>query len=84
MSHLSFDPHVGTGLYDDILGLMRRYDLKPTITQEVGEAMTIIGLVAAGWAFRSCPLPLNGCNCMKCVDPDSRGRCRLRNVVSLA
>jgi DNA-binding transcriptional LysR family regulator len=20
-----FDPHVGTGLYDDILGLMRRY-----------------------------------------------------------
>jgi len=43
-----FDPHVGTGLYDDILGLMRRYGLKPTITQEVGEAMTIIGLVAAG------------------------------------
>lgn len=43
-----FDPHVGTGLYDDILGLMRRYNLSPTITQEVGEAMTIIGLVAAG------------------------------------
>lgn len=43
-----FDPHVGTGLYDDILGLMRRYDLTPVITQEVGEAMTIIGLVAAG------------------------------------
>ncbi|WP_318392625.1 LysR family transcriptional regulator [Enterobacter sp.] len=43
-----FDPHVGTGLYDDILGLMRRYDLKPAIAQEVGEAMTIIGLVAAG------------------------------------
>ncbi|ECG8588843.1 LysR family transcriptional regulator [Salmonella enterica subsp. salamae] len=43
-----FDPHVGTGLYDDILGLMRRYNLTPTITQEVGEAMTIIGLVAAG------------------------------------
>lgn len=43
-----FDPHVGTGLYDDILGLMRRYDLMPAITQEVGEAMTIIGLVAAG------------------------------------
>ena len=40
--------HVGTGLYDDILGLMRRYGLKPTIAQEVGEAMTIIGLVAAG------------------------------------
>lgn len=43
-----FDPHVGTGLYDDILGLMRRYNLTPVITQEVGEAMTIIGLVAAG------------------------------------
>ena len=43
-----FDPHVGTGLYDDILGLMRRYDLTPAITQEVGEAMTMIGLVAAG------------------------------------
>jgi DNA-binding transcriptional LysR family regulator len=43
-----FDPHVGTGLYDDILGLMRRYGLAPVITQEVGEAMTIIGLVSAG------------------------------------
>jgi DNA-binding transcriptional LysR family regulator len=43
-----FDPHVGTGLYDDILGLLRRYKLTPSITQEVGEAMTIIGLVAAG------------------------------------
>ncbi|MGL1399928.1 LysR substrate-binding domain-containing protein, partial [Vibrio parahaemolyticus] len=31
-----------------MLGLMRRYNLSPTITQEVGEAMTIIGLVAAG------------------------------------
>ena len=36
------------GLYDDILGLMRRYNLTPVITQEVGEAMTIIGLVSAG------------------------------------
>ncbi|POP47150.1 LysR family transcriptional regulator [Superficieibacter electus] len=43
-----FDPHVGTGLYDDILGLLRRYGLSPVITQEVGEAMTIIGLVSAG------------------------------------
>ena len=43
-----FDPHVGTGLYDDILGLMRRYGQTPMIAQEVGEAMTIIGLVAAG------------------------------------
>lgn len=43
-----FDPRVGTGLYDDILGLLRRYGQTPTIAQEVGEAMTIIGLVAAG------------------------------------
>lgn len=43
-----FDPHVGTGLYDDILGLMRRYGQTPMIAQEVGEAMTIIGLVASG------------------------------------
>ncbi len=43
-----FDPRVGTGLYDDILNLLRRHDVSPYITQEVGEAMTIIGLVAAG------------------------------------
>lgn len=42
-----FDPRVGTGLYDDILGLLRPYGA-PIITQEVGEAMTIIGLVSAG------------------------------------
>ncbi|SNY70130.1 LysR family transcriptional regulator [Enterobacter sp. CC120223-11] len=42
-----FDPHVGTGLYDDILGLLRPFGT-PVITQEVGEAMTIIGLVSAG------------------------------------
>lgn len=36
-SRLSFDPQVGTGLYDDILGLMRRYGLVPTIAQEVGK-----------------------------------------------
>lgn len=50
-----FDPHVGTGLYDDILGLMRRYQLAPMIAQEVGEAMTIIGLVAAGMGVSILP-----------------------------
>ena len=34
-----FDPHVGTGLYDDLLGLMRRYDLTP-----------VTGLIPAGSA----------------------------------
>ncbi|RPH22519.1 LysR family transcriptional regulator [Buttiauxella warmboldiae] len=43
-----FDPHAGTGLYDDILGLLQRHGISPHITQEVGEAMTIIGLVSAG------------------------------------
>lgn len=43
-----FDPHAGTGLYDDILSLLRRYGVTPFVTQEVGEAMTIMGLVAAG------------------------------------
>lgn len=50
-----FDPHVGTGLYDDILGLMRRYQLTAHIAQEVGEAMTIIGLVAAGMGVSILP-----------------------------
>lgn len=54
-----FDPHVGTGLYDDILGLMRRYNLSPVITQEVGEAMTIIGLVAAGLGVSILPASFN-------------------------
>lgn len=43
-----FDPHAGTGLYDDLLGLLHRYGVTPSVTQEVGEAMTILGLVAAG------------------------------------
>jgi DNA-binding transcriptional LysR family regulator len=49
-----FDPHVGTGLYDDILGLLRRFGT-PVITQEVGEAMTIIGLVSAGLGISILP-----------------------------
>lgn len=31
-----FDPHVGTGLYDDILGLLRRYGHTPVIAQRWG------------------------------------------------
>lgn len=62
-----FDPHVGTGLYDDILGLMRRYNLTPVITQEVGEAMTIIGLVSAGLVFQFCLRHLNVFSSTKCA-----------------
>lgn len=43
-----FDPQVGTALYSDILNLLERYQIQPWITQEAGEAMTIIGLVATG------------------------------------
>ncbi|MGC0895392.1 LysR family transcriptional regulator [Pantoea agglomerans] len=43
-----FDPPGGTALYSDILALLHRYHIKPFITQEVGEAMTILGLVATG------------------------------------
>ncbi|MBS0847285.1 LysR family transcriptional regulator [Citrobacter sp. JGM124] len=43
-----FDSRVGTGLYEDILGLLQRHNISPYITQEVGEAMTIISLVSAG------------------------------------
>jgi DNA-binding transcriptional LysR family regulator len=43
-----FDPQCGTALYGEILALLHRYQIKPFITQEVGEAMTILGLVATG------------------------------------
>ena len=43
-----FDPQVGTALYGETLALLQRYQIEPTITQEVGEAMTIIGLVSTG------------------------------------
>lgn len=43
-----FSKDVGTSLYDDILGQLRAQGITPYITQEVGEPLTIIGLVAAG------------------------------------
>lgn len=43
-----FDPQGGTALYSEILALLHRYQVQPYITQEVGEAMTILGLVATG------------------------------------
>ncbi|WLI77284.1 LysR family transcriptional regulator [Kosakonia sp. H02] len=71
-----FDPHVGTGLYDEILGLMRRYQLSPTITQEVGEAMTIIGLVAAGLGVSILPasfhrVQLNEMRWIPIIEPEA-------------
>ncbi|HBV38284.1 MAG TPA: LysR family transcriptional regulator [Erwinia sp.] len=43
-----FDPQVGTALYSEILTLLDRYAVRPPVAQEVGEAMTILGLVATG------------------------------------
>lgn len=43
-----FAREVGTALYDEILNLLQRAGIRPYITQEVGEAMTIVGLVSAG------------------------------------
>lgn len=71
-----FDPHVGTGLYDDILGLLHRYDVQPQIAQEVGEAMTIIGLVAAGLGVSLLPasfqrIQLNEMRWVPITEPDA-------------
>lgn len=70
-----FDPHVGTGLYDDILGLLRRFGT-PAITQEVGEAMTIIGLVSAGLGVSILPasfkrVQLNEMRWLPIADPEA-------------
>ncbi|QIZ47235.1 LysR family transcriptional regulator [Dickeya zeae] len=43
-----FAREVGTALYDEVLNLLKKYSITPYITQEVGEAMTIIGLVSSG------------------------------------
>ncbi len=50
-----FDAHVGTALYGDILALLQRYQVQPYITQEVGEAMTILGLVSTGLGISILP-----------------------------
>ncbi|MEC5318784.1 LysR substrate-binding domain-containing protein [Brenneria populi subsp. brevivirga] len=43
-----FSREVGTALYDETLTLLKKYGVTPYITQEVGEAMTIVGLVSSG------------------------------------
>lgn len=43
-----FSREVGTALYDEILSLLSGAGITPYITQEVGEAMTIVGLVSTG------------------------------------
>jgi DNA-binding transcriptional LysR family regulator len=54
LSELAAEPFVffprtyGSGLYAQLIDLARAAGFSPLITQEAGEAMTIIGLVAAG------------------------------------
>ena len=54
LSALAAEPFVffprsyGSGLYAQLINLARQAGFSPLITQEAGEAMTIIGLVAAG------------------------------------
>ncbi|ETT03282.1 LysR family transcriptional regulator [Providencia sp. PROV188] len=43
-----FEREVGTALYDEINQLLASEGVVPTISQEAGEAMTILGLVSAG------------------------------------
>ncbi|MBT8768941.1 LysR family transcriptional regulator [Metapseudomonas boanensis] len=43
-----FPRSFGTGLYDQLIALAREAGYSPRIAQEASEAMTIIGLVAAG------------------------------------
>lgn len=64
-----FDPQGGTALHGEILSLLHRYYIKPYIMQEVGEAMTILGLVATGLGVS--------------ILPASFARARLADVVWL-
>jgi len=64
-----FDPQGGTALHGEILSLLRRYQITPYIMQEVGEAMTILGLVATGLGVS--------------ILPASFARARLADVVWL-
>lgn len=43
-----FEREVGTALYDEISHLLSSAGVTPRISQEAGEAMTILGLVSAG------------------------------------
>ncbi|WP_289367182.1 LysR family transcriptional regulator [Pantoea stewartii] len=62
-----FDPQVGTALYSEILDLLQRYQIKPYITQEVGEAMTILGLVATGLGVSILPASFSHARLMNVV-----------------
>ncbi|AJW28951.1 LysR family transcriptional regulator [Chania multitudinisentens RB-25] len=71
-----FSREVGTALYDEILALLANAGIAPYITQEVGEAMTIIGLVAAGLGISILPtsfgrVKIDGVTYLPIAEPDA-------------
>lgn len=71
-----FSREVGTALYDEILLLLSKAGITPYITQEVGEAMTIIGLVSAGLGVSILPasfarVRVDGVRYLPLAEPDA-------------
>jgi DNA-binding transcriptional LysR family regulator len=82
MSALANEPFVffprsfGSGLYTHLLSLARSAGFSPHIAQEAGEAMTIIGLVAAGLGVSVLPasyqrMRIDGVVYRQLLDPDA-------------
>jgi DNA-binding transcriptional LysR family regulator len=71
-----FSREVGTALYDETLSLLANAGVTPVITQEVGEAMTIVGLVSAGLGVSILPasfsrLKIDGVNYLPLAEPEA-------------
>jgi DNA-binding transcriptional LysR family regulator len=71
-----FPRSYGSGLYAQLLDLAREAGFSPLITQEAGEAMTIIGLVAAGLGVTVLPasyqrMRIDGVVYRTLLDPDA-------------
>lgn len=70
-----FSREVGTALYDEILSLLSGAGITPYITQEVGEAMTIVGLVSTGLGVSILPasfmrINVDGVKYVPLTDPE--------------
>lgn len=71
-----FSREVGTALHDEILSLLAKAGITPYITQEVGEAMTIIGLVSSGLGISILPasfarVKIDGVQYLPLAEPDA-------------
>jgi DNA-binding transcriptional LysR family regulator len=82
LSELAAEPFVffprtyGSGLYAQLMDLARAAGFSPLMTQEAGEAMTIIGLVAAGLGVTVLPasyrrMRIDGVVYRNLLDPDA-------------